>query len=204
MSDTTCPVFLFDTHAGEAVPAVLIDGITEAHLDDVEATWQPARVQGLHRLYQAGVPPRDWPESRHWDWRRKQAEVRGILAYRGFCIVCEGRVQGLMQVMTTQVCRLPGQRGKPLVYIDYLESAPWNQHGFSARPRFKGVGTVMLRAAVQLSLDEGFRGRIGLHSLPQSEAYYGRTGLRSLGPDLSKQGLMYFEMAPQQASDFLS
>ncbi|MCK7473892.1 MAG: GNAT family N-acetyltransferase [Rhodopseudomonas palustris] len=202
MTDQVSSVFLQDTHSGSEVAAQLIDGITEGHLDNVEEHWQRARVEGLYRLKSEGVAPKDWPQSWHWHWRNKQQAVRGILAYRGFCIVCDDRVQGLMQVITTLACRLPEQKGKPLVYVDYLESAPWNQAGFAETPRFKGVGTVMLAAAVQLSRDEGFRGRLGLHSLPQSEPYYNRLGMESLGPDPDKQGLVYFEMTPQKAAEF--
>ena len=70
MSQSVCSVFLFDTHADEVAPAELVDGITDAHPEDLEATWQPARVQGLHRLHQLGVLPRDWPESHHWEAKR--------------------------------------------------------------------------------------------------------------------------------------
>ncbi|MCF8004045.1 MAG: hypothetical protein K9L32_07520 [Chromatiaceae bacterium] len=202
MSDQVSNVFLQDTHTGSAVAAQLIDGITEPHLDDVEEHWQQARVEGLYRLKSEGIAPKDWPQSWHWDWRKKQQTVRGILACRSFCIMCDGHVQGLMQVMTTPVCLLPEQKGKPLVYVDYLEGAPWNQAGFAKTPRFKGVGTVMLAAAVQLSRDEGFRGRLGLHSLPQSEPYYNRIGMESLGCDAAKQNLVYFEMTPQKAAEF--
>ncbi len=64
-----------------------------------------------------------------------------------------------------------------MIYIDYLETAPWNQGGLVGRPRYGGIGTVMLAAAIRLSLNEGFFGRIGLHSLPQSEEFYKASGL---------------------------
>lgn len=41
-------------------------------------------------------------------------------------------------------------------------------------PRLRGVGTALVTAAVALSEDEGFKGRIGLHSLPQAEDFYRR------------------------------
>ena len=164
----------------------------------------PVLLEGLQRLVAAGKPRREWPQTSHWNWRDKVEDVRGILAYRGFAISCEDKTQGLMLVRMTDVARLPNQRGKPLIYIDYLESAPWNQGGLVDRPRFGGIGTVMLAAAMRLSLDEGFFGRIGLHSLPQSEEFYKASGMASLGADLSKQGLCYFEMTPAQASAFLS
>lgn len=197
------PIWLVDKHTGEAVEAILVDGITEAHLEDIEKYWMPELLAGLQRLQSAGVSQRDWPQSRHWSWREKVEQVREILAYRGFAIEQSGRTQGLMQVKTTEVCRLPSQRGKPLVYIDYLETAPWNQRELVERPRFSGIGSVMLATAIALSRDEGFFGRIGLHSLPQSEKFYEKAcGMTNLGGDLSKQGLPYFEMTPEQAAAF--
>lgn len=58
------------------------------------------------------------------------------------------------------------------IYVDYLESAPWNLKNGVEPPRFLGVGTVLLIEAVRMSADAGFEGRVGLHSLPQAEAFY--------------------------------
>jgi hypothetical protein len=56
-----------------------------------------------------------------------------------------------------------------------IESAPWNLKGYvGAGARFGGVGISLIRAAIAVSLEEEFRGRIALHSLPQSEPFYGR------------------------------
>lgn len=201
---SSASVPLLDRHTGDVVDATLVDGITEAHLEDVEKIWMPAMLAGLQRLAAAGIPRRSWPQSHHWNWREKVEQVREILAYRGFALELDGRTQGLMQVKTTEVCRLQSQRGKPLVYVDYLETAPWNQRELVEQPRFGGIGTVMLAAAITLSREEGFFGRIGLHSLPQSEKFYADAcGMTNLGSDLSKQGLPYFEMTPEQATAFL-
>ena len=63
---------------------------------------------------------------------------------------------------------------------------------------------VLIATAVQLSLEEGFRGRIGLHSLPQAETFYATNcGMTDLGKDTKKEGLRYFEMTPAQAAAFL-
>ena len=61
----------------------------------------------------------------------------------------------------------------------------------------------MVRTAVELSLAEGFKGRIGLHSLPQTARFY-RTvcGMADLGPDPSYHNLGYFEMTEGQAVNF--
>ncbi|MNL87813.1 hypothetical protein D3C87_2171780 [compost metagenome] len=59
--------------------------------------------------------------------------------------------------------------------------------------------------AIFHSNDEGFGGRIGLHSLPAAEKFY-RTqwGMESLGPDPDYYGLTYFELTTERATEFMS
>ena len=90
------------------------------------------------------------------------------------------------------------------MYVDYLESAPWNLKGFSASPRFAGVGTRLIADAVRLSLETGFGGRIGLHSLPQAETFYNRCAMTKVGTDPRYFDLIYFEFTSQQAIDWLT
>ena len=71
-------------------------------------------------------------------------------------------------------------------------------------PRHGLVGRVLIATAVQLSQEEGFKGGVGLHALPQAETFYARQcGMTDLGKDMRKEGLRYFEMTPEQAADFL-
>ena len=59
--------------------------------------------------------------------------------------------------------------------------------------------------AILQSIDEGFGGRIGLHSLPRAEKFYQEEwGMKSLGPDPKYDGLIYFEMTAERAAEFLS
>lgn len=70
----------------------------------------------------------------------------------------------------------------------------------------RGVGSILIAAAIQLSMEEGNHGRIGLHSLPQADTFYGRVcAMTDLGPDASYPGyhLRYFEMTEGQARSFL-
>ncbi|SIT53919.1 conserved hypothetical protein [Mesorhizobium prunaredense] len=63
----------------------------------------------------------------------------------------------------------------------------------------------MIRAAIEVSQEEGFRGRIGLHSLPQSAGFYERAcGMSDLGIDGTKENLRYFEMTSEHAALFSS
>ncbi len=99
--------------------------------------------------------------------------------------------------------RLPKQERKPLVYVSYLATAPWNYREITEQPKFSGVGTVLLRAAVAISIDTEFKGRIGLHSLPKAEYFYERHGFECLGADPQKEDLKYYELSPEVAAVFM-
>ena len=70
-------------------------------------------------------------------------------------------------------------------------------------PKLRGVGSALLTAAVALSVEEGFKGRLALHSLPQADAFYRKIGMTDLGSDAQYQNLRYFEMTADQARVFL-
>lgn len=196
-------IYLLEEATGHGIEAELRDAIEQAQLDDWQSRWRPALASALQHLADQCVPQSQWPQSRHWNWPQKLARVQGLLAYRGFCVVAQGETQGLAQIDLTKLSRDPGQLGRPLVYLDYLEVAPWNRRELQATTRFRGVGTALLSAAVQLSFDEDFKGRLGLHSLPQADAFYRRIGMTDMGPDPSYQSLRYFEMTAERARAFL-
>lgn len=197
-------IYLFDVASGQDVQAELRDAIGQAQLDDWQGKWQPVLFGVLQELARRGVPHTAWPQSWHWNWARKTAQVQGLLAFRGFSVLAQGETQGLAQVDLTKSCREPSQIGRPLVYLDYLEVAPWNRPELGGTPRLRGVGTALVSAAVALSSEEGFKGRLGLHSLPQADDFYRRRcGMTDLGSDPAYQNLRYFEMTTDQARVFL-
>ena len=76
-------------------------------------------------------------------------------------------MQGLLEVSKEgHFAKLPSQKGKPLIYVKYVETAPSNIKLLEPKPIFGGVGARLIRVAVELSLDEDCKGRVGLHSLP--------------------------------------
>jgi hypothetical protein len=91
-----------------------------------------------------------------------------------------------------------------VVYVDYLESAPWNLKGYAAPPDFLGVGPVLMTEAVQISVEAGLEGRVGLHSLPQSELFYEKCKMTKLGPDPAYYDLTCFEFSGRQGVDWLA
>lgn len=199
MTAETSVIYLQEIVTGNPIQAELRDAIETANLIDWQTHWLPA----LFAIMQS-IPPTQWPQSWHWNWRQKVLNIQGLLGNKGASVTCQGVTQGLMLVDLTRAARLPDAVGKPMVYVDYLEVAPWNWSGFSQSQRYKGVGLALMTDAVMLSDVEGFKGRLGLHSLPQSEKFYrDRCKMTDLGPDAAYGNLRYFEMNAEQAQAFI-
>lgn len=199
MSESRSPIIVIDGATGQDVEAYLCQPIGETHIADTERHWRPWLSDALARMPN---PIRE--ESAHWDWRSKMKEYGGQLGFPSFAIEFGGVTQGLMLLNMLESCRLDMQRGKPLAYVEYLVTAPWNRASLTT-PRYKSIGSIFMGIAIHLSLEEGFDGRIGLHSLPQSCGWYtNKCGMTDLGIDPQKPPLRYFEMTPRQAKAFLS
>lgn len=182
---------------GELVEAVLHDEITQNHLDQWDATWVPKMKAFAKRASTSRA------EDAHWDWRAKVGAWTAFLSCRSFALVSDGNLQGMMMANTVASARLPEQFGKPLVYIEYLATAPWNRPKMSSPSRLRGAGSAFVLAAIELSIDEGFKGRVGLHSLSEAEDFYEmKCGMTRLGPDAAHQDLTYFELTETQAESF--
>ena len=206
MTPAVTEVHLFNVARGEPETAELWHAITEQQLADWEGEWVPELFKAIQRLRRGGIERRHWPQSRHWDWRRKATALQGMLANPGFGIVCDGLTQGMMIVdIVKHRGRLDDQRGQHLVYAEFVENAPWNRAELFNPPRYRGVGSILIRAAVALSEELEFHGRIGLHSLPQANGFYANTcGMTDLGADRDHEGLRYFEITTDQARAFIA
>lgn len=204
MSDTIVSIIRRD--GGAAVPATLLEAMKPQDLLVVEGEWASDRSIVMQELLRKGVARANWPQSLHWDWRKKAPQLT-LLESSGFGIVCESRWQGVMLTKTAScVAQLGRDRGKPLVYIDYLEVAPWNWTipEIGREGCYRGIGSVLFWRAVKQSKEEGFYGRVGLHALPQAEQFYEKgCGMTRVGRDAAKQNLLYFELPKEQAERHL-
>jgi len=205
MSQAQEAITIIDRRTNAMVNSVLHKELDELELIDVEIVWSPERLRGLRQLRQQGTPTSQLPQHVHWNWAVKALQYSHLLAYRSFGIEADGRMQGLMMVcLTGKRARLDPDKGKPLVYVDFLETAPWNAKEYTASPLYKGVGVRLMQAAARLSGDEGFSGRVGLHSLPQSTPFYtAACAMEALGPDAAYHHLNYFELTAAKAEELL-
>ncbi len=192
---------LLNRWMGTFETASIYRGLGENNFRDFAAHWKPvldkraAEFPSWDEAAQANV------QDAHWDWIGK-AKAEAI--YDAFAIECDGMTQGLMLVdLTTHFAQIPSQKGLDICYVELIAAAPWNRPKFSDRPKYKGTGRALLATAISLSFDElEFKGRIGLHSLPESESWYEFLGFSNCGHDDNKR-MLYFEMTEDQAKSFL-
>lgn len=200
---------LWNRHTQQMEPADLIGRIEPEDVTSFEQRWLPPMQTKLKELELAGkLTPKEathWNVADgHWQWPTKACDRVGQLQWASYALRCGGDTQGLMFVNLLRRCRLPVQLNQHMVYVDLVSTAPWNRPRLTLNPIYGGVGVIMVTEAVIRSLDEGFEGRIGLHSLPGAEALYRKLKMECLGPDSAYDGLLYFEMTPQQATALLS
>jgi hypothetical protein len=200
---------IIDNQSRQLVDAEIFDEIALAHFIETQAEWRPVVLEAVRALSKNPNQSTLIPRHYHWDWTRKETELK-MLAVKFYGISCQGHLQGIMKVETVaRSCRLPEQQGKPLVYIDYIEAAPWNIKQLMeplGRPQqYRGVGSRLFEAAVLQSVEEDFKGRLGLHSLPGSEGFYIKEcGMTPVGRDPHKQNLLWCEFTPEQARRYLA
>jgi hypothetical protein len=200
MSQAQAAIAIANQATGHPVAAILHMQLDELEVIDVEIAWSPERLQKLRELRQKGVPSSSLPQHVHWNWGLKAVRTAGGAAYRSFGIEADGKMQGLMIVcLDGHNARLDPDKGKPLVYVDFIETAPWNAKEFTSSPLYKGIGIRLIQAAARLSIDESFGGRVGLQTLPQSAGFYANAcEMTSLGLDSNK--LEYLELTSAKAA----
>jgi hypothetical protein len=186
------PVRLLRLRNKEVVVGTLVD-LDRKHVNDFEYLWRIS----LGEFSQ---------EDKYWDWAFKKEIYLSSDRYEGYAIECEAQTQGLMIIETQWHLSQVNFRER-LVYVFALATAPWNRETIQQPPEFKGVGAALLLFARQRSLELGYAGRVGLHSLPGAEQFYQRQNM--LRYDVESEGydsdeyvdpeeerLTYFEYPP--------
>ncbi len=171
----------FETGSGLFVPG-LICQISQVHLVQIETIWQ-----GMLRETQQ--PDMDW------SWAYKLRLAASERWYEAYVVEIDKLAHGVMlletewhrsQLENQGIERFSFREASPtsLVYIEYLASAPWNRRVIEDPPYFMGIGRTPLFFARQRSVTLGYGGRVGLHSISESEAFYHRQGMPDYGADL--------------------
>jgi len=207
--------------SGELVRVELYQGVEDQQIQFIESQWMPILKERQDRVIWnvktksiadadermsvfnramaiAGVP------DGHWNWRQKINSVGPEEAHASFFVGIGNSVEAIMECRLLHFAREPSQVSQPIVYVNHVAVAPWNRTQIQNPRRIEKLGDLMMATAVSLSLEEGFGGRIGLHSLEQAEGFYQCCGMSDLGPDEQYNGLRYFEFTGGQAAAFIS
>lgn len=190
--------------------ADLVDRICPDDMTCFQQNWLPPMLSKIDELKKAGQynqqTVNQWNvEDFMWQWPAKCQNRIGKLEWASYALRCGGKTQGLMFLNLLRRARLQSQVSQHLVYVDLVSTAPWNRPRLTAKPLYGGVGVVLITEAILLSREEGFEGRVGLHSLPGAEMFYrNKFGMDCLGPDPTYGGLPYFELTPQHATKLLT
>lgn len=149
------------------------------HYDEVDTIWKPI-------LAATEQPDAGWI----WDYKLRQSQNNE--RYEAYVLTVDEFPQGLMFI-ETQWHRSHWPQRWPLIYVEAIATAPWNRTVIEQPPWLRRVGASLLLFARQRSIDLGYNGRVGLHSLQNSENFYRRQGMPEHGPDSEKDELVYFE-----------
>jgi hypothetical protein len=172
------------TSSGQVVEGHILP-MEQRHFEDVDTLWNPI-------LRSTGQPDVGWI----WDYKLNQSQQEE--RYEAYALDIDGLAQGLI-FLETQWHRSHLTERWPLVYVEAIASAPWNRIEIEQPPWLRHVGRILLLFSRQRSVELGYGGRVGLHSLPNAEGFYHRQQMPDYGPDPEKDGLLYFEYGAIQS-----
>ncbi|RDS84142.1 hypothetical protein [Dyella psychrodurans] len=196
-------VLLSERSTGNVVEAQLFRGLDQKNFDDYERLWRPTLVQAKASFSTWLESGKVNAQDAHWAWTEKGRKANADMSLESFAIECDGKTQGMMLLNLSEFARHKDQRGLDMVYVEMLASAPWNRSQLTPTPIYGGVGQILLGTAISLSIESELKGRLGLHSLPQSVSWYEqKTNFTNLGMDPEKD-MIYFEATEEQAKEFL-
>lgn len=149
-------------------------------------------LQHQARLREYGTDDADW------DWASHAARAASTVGLVCLCLESGDQTQGLIVFGETSAT---GERsrcspGASMVYVEYIAVRPENREPPVGTRAVRGVGILLVGAAVRVAVDLGFGGRVGLHSAAGAEQFYPRLGFQPVGREVCTDGeWLYFEHA---------
>lgn len=138
-------------------------------------------------------------EDHHWDWFKKSYQFTGS-EYEWFFLFCEDKPQGACLIYHPKNSALCGEN---IFYVEYLAVAPWNRDCLVRQREYKGVGSTLLKVALNYSVEKlGLIPGFSLHSLPQAKEYYEKLKMVNV-QGMDKGPLLYFELPQHEAHNLM-
>ena len=186
-------ITLFDVRRGSSVGATLVPLTRELAATAIDGKWW--KIEAPKRA-------RDQEEDHHWVWRKLVGEHRNDLAWEALAVQnSDDDVEGA--ILYRVDARSQIEAGKGAIFGDRLATAPWNRPWLVSSPRYRGVGSALLLAAVRHSYALGLNGRVSLISLPseRTRGFYGKRGFRLISED--QHGNIMYELPTEAALSWL-
>jgi hypothetical protein len=138
-------------------------------------------------------------EDMHWSWINKHKAYYGN-QYNWCFLLVDGIPQGACLIYHPKIS-INNQDN--IFYVEYVASAPWNRPNLLAPPRFRGIGTKLLKSISKYSssnhkLNAGF----SLLALPKAEGYYQKIGMSHFKVR-DEDSMKYFEMCSLEHQVFM-
>lgn len=138
-------------------------------------------------------------EDHHWDWFKKSYQFTSD-EYEWFFLFSEDKPQGACLIYHPKDSALGDAN---IFYVEYLAVAPWNRNCLVRQREYKGVGSILLKAALKFSVEKlGLIPGFSLHSLPQAKEYYETLKMINI-KSMDKGVLLYFELPQSEAHKLL-
>lgn len=205
MKELLRTVALLNRGSKEFEEAQVYRELDQKNFDDFDQLWRPMLEARRAEFESWEAAAEGDAQDSHWHWAEKAVDASTSMADETYAVECAGETQGLMLVTSAAFAKLDIHRGREIVYVELIATAPWNRRGVVKEAmRYKGVGRVLIAEALNLSYHLEFNGRLGLHSLPQSESWYRDVAkFTDLGFDDEKR-MQHFEVTEAQAAAFLA
>lgn len=138
----------------------------------------------------------------HWLWRKIVGANHAKLTWEALAVQsASGAIEGAIAYRIDAGSRL--QPGDGAVYVDRIATAPRNRPWVLEPPKYRGIGSVLLLAAVRHSYLLGLGGRVWLTSLPseRTQKFYQDRGFEVIFED--EDGMIDFELPAVAAEKWL-
>jgi len=131
--------------------------ITEAALVRLDRKLAKTKIDGCWWNISASKKIRESEGDHHWEWRRELGKYKNNLAWEALAVCSDsGEVEGAILYRIDAKSQIDD--GKGAIYVDRIATAPRNRP-WLVSPEYRGIGSILLLAAVRQSYYLGLGGR---------------------------------------------
>jgi hypothetical protein len=138
-------------------------------------------------------------EDAHWKWLHKSCFFN-TAEYQWFFLKTDSNIEAACLTFHPKASELCTGN---IFYIEFIAVAPWNRDDPMEQKKFKSIGSLLMRAAINYSVTTlGQTYGFSLHSLPQASGFYKKIGMTHC-KSADKDNLEYFEMNEDNSKVFV-